>query len=124
MWGRNGADKLAYFLMWLYVALVAVYGILSFLVPNPLFDVLYFISSVTLAVLIFHRIFSRKLDKRRRENQRFCDFWKLRKNKFRDRKTHVYRKCPSCSAVLRLPRSKGEHSVVCPRCKERFNTRV
>jgi hypothetical protein len=31
--------------------------------------------------------------------------------------------CPHCKANLRLPRKKGKHSVVCPRCKERFEVK-
>ena len=67
---------------------------------------------------------------RRKENdfvfgifRRIKGFFKLQKNKFKDRKTHVYRKCPKCKAVLRLPKAKGKHTVVCPRCKNRFEVR-
>ena len=45
-------------------------------------------------------------------------FFVLRKNKFRDRKTHVYRKCPHCKAQIRLPKVKGEHKCACPKCGE------
>ena len=74
-------------------------------------------------ICIFFRTMSRNIAKRRAENQKFCNFFKLRKNKFRDRKTHVYRKCPSCKAVLRLPKAKGKHTVSCPKCKNKFSVR-
>lgn len=35
-------------------------------------------------------------------------------------KEHIYRECPECGATLRLPRKKGKHSVLCPRCGTKF----
>lgn len=35
-------------------------------------------------------------------------------------KEHIYRECPQCGTTLRLPRKKGKHSVICPRCGIRF----
>ncbi len=35
-------------------------------------------------------------------------------------KEHIYRECPACGATLRLPRKKGKHSVLCPRCGNKF----
>jgi len=67
---------------------------------------------------------------RRRENELVFGFFKsvkkffrLQKNRFKDRKTHVYRKCPKCKATLRLPKAKGTHTVVCPRCQNRFTVK-
>ena len=67
---------------------------------------------------------------RRRENELVFGFFKsvkkffvLCKNRFRDRKTHIYRKCPKCRVTLRLPKAKGEHTVVCPRCGKRFTVK-
>lgn len=39
-------------------------------------------------------------------------------------KDHVYRECPTCGAVLRLPRRKGKHTVRCPRCGKDFSVKV
>ena len=123
MYGRNGTDTLGSVLAWTYFALVLIYTVIGFFWSNAIFTVFYLITSMTLIFFVFFRMFSRNLAKRRRENEKFCNFFKLRKNKFKDRKTHVYRKCKKCGAVLRLPRSKGKHFVVCPRCKNRFETR-
>ena len=77
------------------------------------------------------RMFSRKIYKRRAENEKFLKIWnpiknkfRLMKNKRRDRKTHVYKKCPKCKAVLRLPKQKGKHTVRCPKCSERFDVKI
>lgn len=38
-------------------------------------------------------------------------------------KEHIYRECPECGATLRLPRKKGKHSVLCPRCGNKFGVK-
>ena len=127
MYGRYGTDTLNKVLLWTYVILVLVYSVVSIFITNSkvsaILMVCYLLISALLIFWIFFRQFSRNIQKRRRENEKFCGFFKLRRNKFRDRKTHVYRKCPSCRAVLRLPRAKGRHAVICPRCKNRFEVK-
>ena len=122
MYGRYGSDTLNKVLLAVYAAEVVVFTVLSLFVnPTPLWmSLAYFALSMILIFVIFFRMFSRNIQKRRRENDKFCGFFKLRRNKFRDRKTHVYKKCPHCKAVLRLPKAKGKHTVICPRCKNRF----
>jgi len=128
MYGRYGNDALNKFLLWVYVAWIVICMIVSLFIPSDnkfsiWFSLFYWVSSLALAIWIFSRSFSRNIPARRKENEKFCNFFRLRKNKRRDRKTHVYRKCPECKAVLRLPKSKGKHFVVCPRCKNRFKVK-
>ena len=123
MYGRYGMDKLGNCMMIAYVVLLLVYTVLTFFITQVWFDLIVWLVSIALFITVFYRMFSRNISKRRKENEKFCGFFKLRKNKFKDRKTHVYRKCPQCKAVLRLPRAKGKHTVVCPRCKNRFTVR-
>ena len=132
MYGRYGTDTLSKVILWSYSGVIILYLILqvvfSFALPGNqlasiILNVSYFAISGALVYLLFSRMFSRNIAKRRAENERFCGFFKLRRNMIRDRKTHVYRKCPKCRAVLRLPRAKGKHTVVCPRCRERFEVR-
>ncbi len=127
MYGRYGTDTLNKFYLGLYVAIVLGFTVGSWFIQDPkissLIYLIYTVISFSLIVLIFFRMFSRNLVKRRRENEVFCGFFKLRRNRFRDRKTHIYRKCPSCHAVLRLPKAKGKHTVICPRCKNRFGVK-
>lgn len=123
MYGRYGSDKLGNCLTVAYLVVLVLYTVLSLFVKSVWFDAVMLLLSFTLIIVIFSRMLSRNVQKRRRENECFCGFFRLRKNKFKDRKTHVYRKCPSCKAVLRLPKAKGKHSVVCPRCKNRFSVR-
>ena len=123
MYGRYGTDKLGTCLLITYMILIFVHAILTIFIESVIFDLVTALVSLALAFIIFYRMFSRNIAKRRMENQKFCGFFTLNKNKIRDRKTHIYRKCPQCRSVLRLPRAKGKHFVVCPRCKHRFSVR-
>lgn len=123
MYGRYGYDTLGKTLLWVYAGLLIFYSVTSLFVESALLYVAYLIASFSIVFYTFYRAMSRNIAKRRAENQKFCGFFKLIRNKFRDRKTHVYRKCPSCRVTLRLPKSKGRHSVVCPKCKNRFEVR-
>ncbi len=121
--GRNGADQLYQLLMWVILILAVVNLFFGSLILN--------LTTLLLLVLATFRLLSRNIYKRQKENQvylrilsRIKGFFVLRKNKFRDRKTHVYRKCPACKKVLRLPKIKGAHTVCCPCCKHRFETNV
>ena len=120
-YGRYGNDTLNKFLMVLYLICIVAMTVLSLFIQSPLFNLIGWMVSLSIFIWSFYRTMSRNIYKRRRENERFCGFFKLRRNKFRDRKTHVYRKCPKCKAVLRLPKAKGKHFVNCPRCKNRFS---
>ena len=123
MYGRYGGDTLNKVLFWVYAVWIILFSIVMLFVDSVWLSVFYWISSGALCFWIIFRMFSRNIAARRKENDAFCGFFKLRKNKFRDRKTHVYRKCPDCKAVLRLPKAKGKHYVICPRCKNRFKVR-
>lgn len=123
MYGRYGTDTLSKVLLWVYLAFIVICSVVSFFVDSIWFSVFYYVGTVAMIIWMFFRMFSRNIAARRRENDKFCGFFKLRRNKFRDRKTHVYRKCHNCNAVLRLPKAKGKHFVVCPRCKNRFEVK-
>ena len=123
MYGRYGTDTLGNVMLVSYIVITILYTFIGFFVDSVWFDVAVWLVSTALAITVFYRMFSRNVAKRRKENERFCGFFRLRKNKFKDRKTHVYRRCPECKAVIRLPKAKGKHTVVCPRCKKRFSVK-
>jgi hypothetical protein len=123
MIGRNGADALSRALLFLYLIVFVV----------NLFLRSYIIYFLGYAIVIYSlfRMLSRNLVARRRENAWYLrvegkgrGFFKLQTNKWRDRKTHAYRKCPACKSVLRLPRQKGKHTVCCPQCRHRFEIKI
>ena len=122
MSGRYGVDKMTYFLLILA-------GVISF--ANCFFYswILRAIVSLICCYALF-RTLSRNIYTRSRENQKFEAFlYKIRnyRNVRRERRadfTHIYKKCPYCKAILRLPRRKGKHTTVCPKCQRAFRVRV
>lgn len=127
MYGRYGIDRLYWFLfaLWILLSLLS-----RFPFPAPV-QLLLWGLSIALMVIMFFRVFSRNTYKRYAEGQKFDALWnkaaaffRLQRNRFRDRKTKVYRHCPSCKAVLRFPRIKGSHAATCPRCGTGFDVKV
>ena len=126
MAGRHGIDRLYHFLIALCFILIAI----NLFVPSPYNYIISLVESALFAYAIF-RTLSKNLYKRQQENERFIkmidkpkQFFNLQKCKRRDKETHVYKKCPSCHNNLRLPKQKGEHTVVCPCCKHRFDVKI
>ena len=121
--GRNGADQLYQCMMWLCLGLVIV---------NLFFGSLWiYIAEIVILGLATYRLLSRNVIKRQQENRAFLSFFsgigkwfKRLGNRWRDRKTHVYKKCPKCRNYLRLPRIKGAHTVCCPCCTHRFGVDI
>lgn len=123
MMGRYGIDRLYYFLMAVCFILIVINLFLNSLLISLL--------ESALIIYAFYRVMSRNIYKRQQENEKFIKladrpkkFINLQKCKKRDKGTHVYRKCPSCKNNLRLPKEKGEHTVVCPCCKHRFKVKI
>lgn len=122
MSGRYGTDKLSY-------GIFITAAVLSFV--NIIFRLL--VLQLAVYALIIYGIFrmmSRNTEARSRENRFFCeklDVFKRKKefhNQKKADKFHVYKKCPACKAVLRLPHRIGNHKTVCPRCGREFSVKV
>lgn len=122
MSGRYGADALFYVLF----ALSATLAFANIFVRSVILQIIVYLI-VLFAVL---RVFSRNFPARQRENRvvlgvinKIKSIIGLRRQRHADY-THIYKKCPYCKAVLRLPRKKGKHTTVCPRCNKSFSVRV
>lgn len=134
MCGRNGIDSLYHFLFWTII-------IISFINLFAKWWVLWVLELVLLGCAIY-RVLSRNVYRRQEENRIYLEctakvrrlYYKAKrkikneitliKNKWRDRKTHSYRKCPRCKNTLRLPRVKGKHRAACPCCDNRFDVKI
>ena len=134
MYGRNGIDNFHHFLFWVIMILSLI---------NIYFKS-WVISAITFLLLIYSifRVLSRNVYRRQKENQIYLKYVaKLRgiynkskkvvkskisilKDRWRDRKTHVYKKCPHCKNTLRLPKIKGKHTAACPCCDARFDIKI
>ena len=84
-----------------------------------------------LLALAILRALSKNLQMRMAENrkylsvkERILEFFPLQYHRFKDRKTHIYKRCPQCKTVLRLPRKPGEHGVTCGKCQHKFRMTV
>lgn len=135
-YGRYGADNLYNFLFVLEIILLVIGAIfnllgrvaIGFMIASM---ILYPLAMLVLVYCMF-RFFSRNIAKRQKENQRYLRIkYKLlhpvksrRNNRPYDTVTHVFRSCPKCNSVLRLPRERGKHTVKCPRCSERFTVKI
>lgn len=122
MSGRYGIDTLFYVLF----AVAAVLSLLNCFVRSIYLQLAVYI----IVIYAFFRILSRNTQARRRENDfvmHFCEkirsFFAIRRQRKADI-THIYKKCPFCGAVLRLPRKKGKHQTSCPKCSKSFKVHV
>ena len=123
MVGRNGPDQLYRDMMLLWFVLF----IIKLFFPSTIFSLLLF----SLLFLAMFRMLSRNVDARRRENARYMRIrtkilskTRMSIRKIRDRKIYAYRDCPQCKTTLRLPYKRGEHDVVCPKCRHEFHTKI
>ena len=122
MSGRYGADKLFYAIM----AVSAAIAFLNLFLRSGIIQLFVY----ALIIFGFYRALSRNLEARRRENRWFNDklnFLKRKKEFYNQKKAdkcHVYKKCPACKAILRLPHRIGSHTTVCPRCNKEFKVKV
>lgn len=143
MRGRNGSDELYIFMSAAYIIMILI----NAFVRSRIF------SAIILAwfILTVFRFFSKDVYRRQSENAKFVTLLDRVKSKnfkrdpyavkgkknsklkreinmyktmFKDRKTHVFKKCPQCKAMIRLPKRKGEHEVICPKCGKNFKIKV
>lgn len=117
MYGRNGVDQLGWAILLAELALSFASGLAR---PSAVASVLRLLSTA-LTALLFYRLLSRNIAKRRAENERFLRWWIPVRTGFRDArsrradKAHKYVKC-SCGAWCRVPRGVGRVELVCPKC--------
>lgn len=122
MRGRYGLDNMFYVIF----AVAAALALINCFVRSFILQMIVY----ALGLYAFYRVLSRNIEARAKENRKVTELISKAKKKMdtaRQRKadiTHIYKKCPNCKAVLRLPRTKGKHSTVCPRCNKKFNVRV
>lgn len=89
-----------------------------------------YLCAVGLLVWSICRFLSRNVAARQRENATWLKLrnrlnpFHRRVNRPADTDTHVFRACPDCRAVLRLPRKMGKHTVRCPRCGKSFTVNI
>ena len=133
MIGRNGADQLSMAMLIAGIVLSLLTLITKLAVFNFLGLIILVLTILGFAAYVFcvFRMFSRNLEKRRAENQKFVNFRanfgtnaKQLMNRLKNMKKYKYFKCPQCGALLRLPRKVGEVTVTCGKCKNQFKQKA
>ena len=130
MYGRNGMDQLNRALFWAYLILWLVGGIVSGILRSDLLSTVFNALTWILMVLIFFRMFSKNLYKRRAENQKWVNWWWGVKNRSAGAKArhadkeHKYFTCKSCKTICRVPVGKGKIIITCPKCGAQIEART
>ena len=123
MAGRNGNDQLNRFLL---LAGAASLLLASLLRRNLLGSLLYLLALALLGLTYF-RMLSRNLYRRRSENERYLREkeklsarLRILRERWNQRKDYKFFTCPSCKAVMRVPRRRGKIRIVCHKCGNTF----
>lgn len=124
MAGRNGNDQLNRFLLLADVVLLLLSSILS---RYSRLGGLFYLLVLVLLGFTYYRMLSRDLYRRRSENERYLRvknqfFAKFRvlRERWKQRKDYKFFSCPSCKAVMRVPRGRGKIRIVCHKCGNSF----
>lgn len=126
---RCGLDELNNFIM-----LVAFIYIVAALFTHKL---AFLLVGTVLVVVSYLRIFSKKLDKRSRENALYMRYMggmvklaqhyklclKMKIKSIRD-KEYAYFVCNTCEQIVRVPKGKNKVNIRCPRCNMTFIKRT
>ena len=118
MAGRYGSDQLNLALTVLYLIFIVV----EWITGLALF---YWLALVFLLICLL-RSFSRQLERRRAENQKFLQLVRPLQSRLRALRTrlkdrhHRYFRCPCCGQQMRVPRGKGRITVHCRSCGATF----
>ena len=119
MLGRNGHDYLNRCLIWLWL----IEAIINLFLRSFVLSLL----GTVFCLIIFYRMFSKNLVKRRRENaawytfsQKATEEIKRLRVRIRDRKLYHFFRCPNCKAPIRMPKVSGVYNVRCQKCGSTF----
>ena len=125
MQGRYGVDDLSRFTMG--AALVLIILTMFVNIVNRSVGSVLDLLAIAAIVYAYFRIFSRNIQKRYAENQKYLQMTsKLRlrfnkeKNLMNQRKTHHIYSCPGCGQKIRIPKGKGRIEIECPKCHTKF----
>jgi hypothetical protein len=139
MQGRNGMDDLARAESMALVGLMLVWLILSGIfsatglsatmfgsIILALFNVLFWV----LIIHMYFRVFSRNINKRYEENQKFANLRyrmvveRNRRKKERSQSgAYKFFSCPTCNQRVRVPKGRGKICITCPKCRTEFTKR-
>lgn len=126
MYGRYGSDEFSKFLLQCTLVLCVLSVVLNLLGIRTVASLCYWIAMIVI-IYTYIRMFSRNIQKRYDENQKFLLKKMAFMRKFHSEKSimsqrkyyHFYR-CPSCRQRIRIPKGKGKIEIRCPKCNTTF----
>lgn len=123
MYGRYGQDPFGLFLL-----ACSVLFVLLARIPNTWWFIFF---AYALLIYFLFRVFSKKIENRRKENQFFLGIWykiktwvQRKKQTIQDRKYYKLFRCPKCKSKLRAPKGRGHIRVTCRQCGTVFDKKV
>lgn len=127
MAGRYGNDQFNRFLSisGLVLALLAIVFARSGI------STLFWLLALIALAFTYIRLFSRNIYKRSDENAKYLRLksravasFRLKKERWVQRKDYKFYTCPACRTTLRVPRNKGKINIVCRKCGHCFQGRT
>ena len=120
MSGRYVSDQLNNFLL-IFALILLILNL--FVIRNP------YLATIIWIILIINifRTYSRNIYKRRAENDKFLSLIQPVKKRIniiksnKNDKMHKYFLCPNCKQTVRVPRGRGQITITCPKCKQKFD---
>ena len=123
---RNGQDQLGRFVLLVGMAFLLISIFTSALWNGILSGILWGIALICL-IYSYWRMFSKRIYKRREENNRYLNkktkiagWFRSQKMRFLQRKEYKFFRCPGCRVTLRVPRRKGKVQITCRKCGYKF----
>ena len=125
MQGRYGVDELSRFTMGAALVLIILTMFITMFNRNlgSIFDFL----GIAAIVYAYFRIFSRNIQQRYAENQKYLNYryqmavkWDRFKKHLAQRKNYRFYKCPQCKQKVRVPKGRGKICITCPKCRTEF----
>ena len=122
MSGRNGNDQLNLFILIADVVLLLLAGMFADSLGKFLYPLV-----ILLMGYAYFRMLSRNLYKRSEENGKYLRLryklmaeFRIRWERWVQRKDYKFFTCPSCKTTLRVPRGHGKIKIVCRKCGNSF----
>lgn len=123
MYGRYGLDQLNQFLL----GFLLVCAVLNLFARENYLHILLNSWEAVLVIAVYYRMFSKNIQKRYGENQKYLvlenkvkQFFGRAKYMQQQRKEYHIYTCPQCKQKIRIPRGKGRIRVRCPKCGVEF----
>ncbi|MBR2894788.1 MAG: hypothetical protein IKC03_03890 [Oscillospiraceae bacterium] len=129
MYGRNGSDQLNMALLVCYIIFCLLGSILVRITHSSLLGTVLNLLMNAMLIVLWWRLLSKNLTKRRAENAKFLSWWSPRRARLRGAiqrrqdKSHKYFTCRSCKTICRVPIGKGKIEITCPKCGNKIRAK-